>query len=62
MRLAGEKTKIIPVASSEYKTVAVRPLNSRMSKTSLDNAGFRRLPTWQDALGRFLDELSESSI
>ena len=62
MRLAGEKTKIIPVASSEYKTVAVRPLNSRMSKASLDNAGFRRLPTWQDALGRFLDELSESSI
>lgn len=62
MRLAGEKTKIIPVASSEYKTVAVRPLNSRMSKTSLDNAGFRRLPTWQDALERFLAELSESSI
>lgn len=59
MCLAGEKTRIIPVASSEYKTVAVRPLNSRMSKASLDNAGFRRLPTWQDALERFLAELSE---
>lgn len=59
MRLAGEKTRVIPVASSEYKTVAVRPLNSRMSKVSLDNAGFRRLPDWQDALERFLAELSE---
>ncbi len=60
MRLAGEKTKIIPVPSSEYKTVAVRPLNSRMSKKSLDEAGFDRLPSWQNALGRFLEELSEN--
>ncbi len=57
MKLAGEKTKIIPVASSEYKTVAVRPLNSRMSKKSLDDSGFERLPSWQDALSRFLKEI-----
>lgn len=60
MRIAGEKTKITPVQSSEYKTVAVRPLNSRMSKKSLDEAGFDRLPAWQNALGRFLEELSEN--
>ncbi len=54
MKLAGKGTKIIPVASSEYKTVAVRPLNSRMSKKSLDLNGFGRLPAWQDALARYL--------
>lgn len=59
MKLAGEKTRIIPVPSSEYKTVAVRPLNSRMSKKSLDDAGFERLPSWQNALGRFIEELSQ---
>lgn len=57
MRLSGAKTKIIPVASSGYKTAAVRPANSRMSKASLDNAGFSRLPTWQNALERFLTVL-----
>lgn len=59
MRLAGRKTKIIPVASSEYKTVAVRPLNSRMSKKSLDENGFSRLPSWQNALERYLGMLNE---
>ncbi len=57
MRLAKRKTKIIPVASSEYKTIAVRPLNSRLSKKSLDENGFRRLPSWQDALERYLEIL-----
>jgi dTDP-4-dehydrorhamnose reductase len=57
MRLAGRKTKIIPVASSEYKTVAVRPLNSRLSKNSLDENGFRRLPPWQDAVERYIEIL-----
>lgn len=57
MRISGAKTKIIPVASSEYKTVAVRPANSRMSKVSLDKAGFSRLPSWQNALERFISEI-----
>lgn len=54
MKLSGAETKIIPVSSNEYKTVATRPANSRMSKKSLDNAGFGRLPDWQNALKRFL--------
>ena len=57
MRLAKRKTKITPVASSEYKTIAVRPLNSRLSKKSLDENGFGRLPSWQDALGRYIEIL-----
>lgn len=59
MKLAGKDTKIIPVTSAEYKTAAVRPLNSRMSKKSLDENGFCRLPTWQDALARYIDSLKD---
>ncbi len=56
MKLSGAETKIIPVPSSEYKTVATRPANSRMSKKSLDNSGFDRIPEWQNALERFLSQ------
>ena len=44
------------VASADYPTPASRPLNSRLSKASLDQAGFARLPDWHDALNRFLME------
>ena len=52
MRQSGSKCKIRPVPSEQYPTKAVRPKNSRLSKSSLDAAGFERLPRWQDALGR----------
>lgn len=54
MELSGSKTKIVPIKSEEYKTAAVRPKNSRLSKKSLDENGFLRLPHWEDALKRFL--------
>ncbi len=54
MRLSKLKTKIIPIPSSEYKSVAVRPANSRLSKDSLTENGFGRLPDWHDALERYL--------
>ena len=57
-RQAGIGAKVIPIPSSEYPTPAKRPLNSRLSKRCLDEAGFARLPQWQDALARFLKELS----
>ena len=53
-RQAGVKTEVVPIASSEYPTKAVRPLNSRLSKQKLDSAGFKRLPSWQDAVTRYL--------
>lgn len=56
MSLSKNQTKINPIKSSEYKTRAKRPLNSRLSKKCLDDAGFERLPTWQDALERYLNE------
>lgn len=56
-RQAGRTTIVEPVPSTAYPTRAVRPHNSRMSKASLDAAGFARLPAWQDAVGRYLREL-----
>jgi len=54
---ARYKTKVNAIPSSEYPTRAKRPLNSRLSKKSLDEAGFKRLPAWQDALKRYLQEI-----
>ena len=57
---AGKEMKVNPVTTQEYTSAkAKRPLNSRLSKQSLDEAGFHRLPTWQDALGRYLKLLAE---
>ncbi len=53
---AGIKINIEPVPSTLFPTKATRPHNSRMSKKCLDEAGFNRLPTWQNALKRFLRE------
>ena len=57
MDRAGLKCRVHPVLTSQYKTAAVRPLNSRMSKESLDRAGIARLPDWEDALARYLREI-----
>ena len=59
-RQAGVEVNVTSVPSHMYPTKATRPKNSRLSKKSLDDAGFSRLPTWQDAVGRFLEELREA--
>ena len=52
---AGLKTNIIPVTTEEYGlSKAARPFNSRLDKSKLVENGFRPLPTWQDALQRYL--------
>lgn len=56
-RQAGYQTKVNFIPSSAYPAKAKRPFNSRMSKRSLDEAGFHRLPAWQDALSRYLKEI-----
>ena len=53
-RLAEYNTKVNPIPSSQYPTKAVRPLNSRMSKSELDRQEFKRLPKWKDAVKRYL--------
>lgn len=60
-KLSNKSVKINYVTTEEYKRLvpnqADRPLNSRMSKKSLDEAGFARLPDWKDALERYLKEI-----
>lgn len=51
---AGMNVKVEPVGSDQYPVKAKRPMNSRMSKDKLDENGFDRLPSWQDALKRYL--------
>ena len=56
-------TKVERVTTAEYeamagKTVAKRPFNSRLDKSKLVKNGFEPLPTWQDAVGRFIASLA----
>lgn len=53
----GLDTKVIPVTTEEYGlSKAKRPFNSRLDKSKLIEKGFTPLPTWQDALRRYLEE------
>ncbi len=60
---AGLNVRVNAVSTAEYlKSVAQqaeRPLNSRLSKKSLEEAGFKKLPDWQSALKRYLTELNQ---
>ncbi len=56
-REAGISVNVVPVTTEEYGARAKRPVNSRMSKEKLTEAGFERLPGWQDALKRYLQVL-----
>ena len=55
---AGYTTKVIPVTTEEYGiSKAKRPFNSRLDKSKLVECGFEPLPTWQNALSRYLNEI-----
>lgn len=56
-RQAGKNVNVIPVSSEEYPAKAKRPHNSRMNKGKLKEMGFEPLPSWQDALSRYLKEI-----
>ena len=59
-RQAGLKTTVLPVTTAEYGlSKAARPFNSRLDKSKLVENGFTPLPTWQDALRRYLKEIGE---
>lgn len=59
-RQAGYSTKVVPVSTAEYGlSKAARPFNSRLDKSKLVETGFDPLPTWQDALSRYLKEIEE---
>ncbi len=53
----GLQTTVLPVSTTEYGlSKAARPFNSRLGKSKLVDAGFKPLPTWQDAVSRYLKE------
>lgn len=55
---AGYTTNVVPVTTEEYGlSKAARPFNSRLEKAKLVENGFTPLPTWQDALSRYLKEI-----
>ncbi len=55
---AGYATTVVPVTTKEYGlSKAARPFNSRLDKSKLTENGFMLLPTWQDALSRYLKEI-----
>lgn len=57
-KMAGMTTKVTPVSTAEYGlSKAARPFNSRLDKSKLVDAGFKPLPTWQDAVARYVKEL-----
>lgn len=58
-KVAGVEIDVKPVDSSAYPAKAKRPANSRMEKAKLDEMGFKRLPSWQDATRRYIEELQK---
>ena len=55
---SDDKVTVLPVTTEEYGvSKAARPFNSRLDKSKLVENGFTPLPTWQDALGRYLKEI-----
>lgn len=62
-KVAGYTTKVTPVTTEEYGlSKAARPFNSRLDKSKLVENDFTPLPTWQDALRRYIDELDMENL
>lgn len=58
-RQAGYTTEVVPVTTEEYGlSKAKRPFNSRLDKSKLAENGFKLLPSWQNALERYLKEIN----
>lgn len=61
-RQYGLNTQVIPVTTQEYGlSKAARPFNSRLDKGKLRESGFEPLPTWQDAVSRYLKSAAPDS-
>ena len=64
----GKSTKVNSVSTKKYyegkdmSGIAYRPMNSKLDKSKLTQAGFQVLPSWQDAVNRYNKELSQSNI
>ena len=62
-RYSEKNITVTPVTTEEYGvSKAKRPFNSRLDKTKLVANGFTPLPTWQDAVRRYLKEIDIDSL
>lgn len=61
MKIANLNCKINYIKTEEYKTKAVRPLNSKLSKENILENGFEMLPCWESGLERYLSNLNKKS-
>lgn len=62
-RYSEKNITVMPVTTEEYGvSKAKRPFNSRLDKTKLVANGFTPLPTWQDAVRRYLKEIDIDSL
>ena len=53
-RISGKDVAVRHIATEEYPAAAKRPKNSRLSKRTLDECGFGRLPEWEKSLEKLL--------
>lgn len=61
--LANVKIELTPVTTAEYgASKAARPFNSRLDKNKLSENGFEPLPVWNDALSRYIKEISNEQF
>ena len=63
----GKNVKVNHVTTEEYLEItgakqAYRPRNSRLSKDKLEQNGFEKLPTWEDAVDRYNIELKNEKV
>ena len=58
----GLDVKVTAVTSEAFAAKAKRPHNSRMDKSKLTENGFRLMPTWQDALSRYIEVLKKEGL
>jgi dTDP-4-dehydrorhamnose reductase len=59
-RLGGSEALLKPVSVNDVKLRAVRPQFAAMSNAKLASIGYQ-MPTWQDAIGRYVDSLASNS-
>lgn len=57
-KIAGMNVKVNHITTAEYPTRAIRPMNSRLSKTSLVINNFKTLDNWEIALGKYIKNKS----
>lgn len=59
-KICNLDVNVSDIPTSEYPTKAIRPLNSKLSKKSLVENGFELMPTWQESLENYIEELKKT--